>query len=55
MNRSQKFISKIYYISRNFSNRLPFEKGGQVQFERNFYGFSNLILLSRKNDKFTIV
>jgi len=47
MNRNQKFISKIYYISRNFSNRLPFEEGGQVQFERNFYGFSNLISLNR--------
>jgi len=45
MNQNQKIISKIYYISRNFSNRLPFEEGGQVQFERNFYGISNLISL----------
>ncbi|MGJ8639438.1 MAG: TonB-dependent receptor family protein [Opitutaceae bacterium] len=29
---------KSYYTHRDFANRLPFETGGQVAFERNFYG-----------------
>lgn len=29
---------KAYYTHRDFSNKLPFESGGQVAFERNFYG-----------------
>ena len=36
------------YISRNFSNRLPFQSGGQVEFVRNFFGLSNLFSVKKK-------
>ena len=29
---------KAYYTHRDFANKLPFEDGGQVAFERNFFG-----------------
>ena len=47
-NENQTYKFKTYYISRSFSNRLPFQNGGQVEFSRNFFGLSNLLLL-RKN------
>lgn len=47
-NKTQIYKFKTYYISRSFNNRLPFQNGGQVEFSRNFFGLSNLLLL-RKN------
>ena len=29
---------RAYYTGRDFANRLPFESGGQVEFERDFFG-----------------
>lgn len=45
--RNQKYNFKTYYISRNFSNRLPFQSGGQVEFVRNFFGLSNLFSVKK--------
>lgn len=33
---------KSYYVQRDFENRLPFEDGGQVTFERDFWGLGGL-------------
>lgn len=37
-NDAHEFETKAYYVQRDFANRLPFEDGGQVAFERRFYG-----------------
>ena len=33
----------IFYLSRLFNNKLPFEVGGQVQFDRNYFGLGEPI------------
>ena len=30
--------ARTYYVHRDFANKLPFKDGGQVSFERNFFG-----------------
>ena len=35
---AHEFEAKAYYVERDFANRLPFESGGQVAFDRRFYG-----------------
>lgn len=38
LNDFHAFEFKTYYTHRDFANKLPFEDGGQVAFERDFFG-----------------
>lgn len=38
LSRPHRIEIKSYYVQRDFENRLPFESGGQVAFERDFLG-----------------
>jgi len=46
---SEVFIdSYIFYLSRSFNNKLPFEVGGQVHFDRNYFGLGGSLLKQKK-------
>ena len=46
---SEVFIdSYIFYLSRSFNNKLPFEVGGQVHFDRNYLGLGGSLLKQKK-------
>ena len=38
----------IFYLSRSFNNKLPFEVGGQVHFDRNYFGLGGSLLKRKK-------
>ena len=38
----------IFYLSRLFNNKLPFEVGGQVHFDRNYFGLGGSVLKQKK-------
>ena len=38
----------IFYLSRSFNNKLPFEVGGQVHFDRNYFGLGGSLLKQKK-------
>ncbi|NBB80290.1 MAG: TonB-dependent receptor [Verrucomicrobia bacterium] len=38
LDESRSLESRLHYTHRDFANKLPFEDGGQVSFERHFYG-----------------
>ena len=38
----------IFFLDRSFKNRLPFETGGQVQFNRGYFGFGGSLLKQKQ-------
>ena len=38
----------IFFLDRSFKNRLPFETGGQVQFDRGYFGFGGSLLKQKQ-------
>ena len=40
----------IFYLNRSFNNKLPFEVGGQVHFDRGYFGLGGNLLKQKKYD-----
>ena len=48
INKNYFINNYIFFLERSFKNRLPFETGGQVQFDRGYFGFGGSLLKQKQ-------
>ena len=48
INKNYFINNYIFFLDRSFKNRLPFETGGQVQFDRGYFGFGGSLLKQKQ-------
>ncbi|RPG59586.1 MAG: hypothetical protein CBD95_000735 [Flavobacteriales bacterium TMED235] len=48
INKNYFINNYIFFLERSFKNRLPFEPGGQVQFDRGYFGFGGSLLKQKQ-------
>ena len=50
---NQRFLIEnyVFFLTRSFNNKLPFKIGGQVQFNRNYFGIGGSLLKKNKYNK----